>query len=615
MEFGKIRLAGLWAKTGELGAKKLDLVIAFGIRINEGFENLFGRGVHLRKALAAAILAFKLRPKSDDDRTANLYRLPVADDYWARQLQKPLYPYVDGLLKQYCAPKARVLEVGCGAGRVLLPLADQGYQVWGADIAHAPLVLGQQAAQQKKLSVHWLEGDAQNLALPDRGFDAVLVLEDFLSLFHGEERRRKILQEAERVLSDDGILLLSNQNAWLEPTWRHALHYGYCRLFVYPLPDIFSLGRWREFAGRLRVYLNMKLHLAQNTNRDVLLTREVVGTLRTNAPYHIYHLKELRRDLNAAGFDVLDEKDVLEFEKNIRLPALVRSGAAKIALVARKRAKAAGRSIYEISPERRYFEHQEQKGLQPYIGGMLAQWQPPPAKILEIGCEAGRTTFALSARGYQMTALDISTGPLAHAVQRAREKKVAPAFVRADVRALPLCPEVYDVVLLTRQILSIFHGRENRLHVLRQAWRTLKPGGLLLLSIQNGALDFTLWHLLHYLYCRLFVYPLPRLSTEKWRSWGRKVSGLVRAKLYLKTHHQAAQSKDIWMTTVVSENLRPHVPFHIYHLQDIRADLNSAGFHLLDVRDFLEFEKSKAMPRWLLRGAPYLVLAAQKPRR
>jgi SAM-dependent methyltransferase len=73
--------------------------------------------------------------------------------------------YVDGLLP----PRSRVLDAGCGTGRVASELARRGHRVTGVDNDASML-----AEARKDPAVTWLEADLAVLDLEDR-FDLVLL--------------------------------------------------------------------------------------------------------------------------------------------------------------------------------------------------------------------------------------------------------------------------------------------------------------------------------------------------------------------------------------------------------------------------------------------------------
>src|SRR5437762_3976376 len=48
----------------------------------------------------------------------------------------------------------KILELACGSGRVLLPLAQEGYKLTGVDSSEKMLELAQQRLQEKELADH-----------------------------------------------------------------------------------------------------------------------------------------------------------------------------------------------------------------------------------------------------------------------------------------------------------------------------------------------------------------------------------------------------------------------------------------------------------------------------
>jgi SAM-dependent methyltransferase len=70
---------------------------------------------------------------------------------------------------------------------------------------------------------------------------------------------------------------------------------------------------------------------------------------------------------------------------------------------------------------------------------IIAAAVPPPARLLELGCGAGRVTRALVAKGYDVTAVDESAAMVAHVDGAAK--------VRSSIEDLVL-PGTFDVVVL-----------------------------------------------------------------------------------------------------------------------------------------------------------------------
>src|SRR5439155_15713104 len=78
-----------------------------------------------------------------------------------------------------------------------------------------------------------------------------------------------------------------------------------------------------------------------------------------------------------------------------------------------------------------------ESGLQAAESAMLERYAPPaPARVLDIGCGAGRVTLALVPHGYAVTGVDITAAMLHAARAMSLQHAIAGAFVPADLPAL-----------------------------------------------------------------------------------------------------------------------------------------------------------------------------------
>jgi SAM-dependent methyltransferase len=103
----------------------------------------------------------------------------------------------------------------------------------------------------------------------------------------------------------------------------------------------------------------------------------------------------------------------------------------------------------------------------------------PQARIIDIGCGAGRDVYHFIGQGASAFGLDTSAGLLGEAVKRG-----APVFAQADMRALPLAPTAFDGAWLCASLLHL--PREAVPGILRGVHRCLKPGGMLYISLKKG---------------------------------------------------------------------------------------------------------------------------------
>jgi SAM-dependent methyltransferase len=121
----------------------------------------------------------------------------------------------------------------------------------------------------------------------------------------------------------------------------------------------------------------------------------------------------------------------------------------------------------------------------------------PGMAVLDLACGHGRITQRLARRGCQVVGLDSSPGFLElarrDAAALARPEIVAPEYVLGDMRHLPWS-EHFDRILNWFTAFGYFND-EGNCQVLREAQRALKPGGKLLVELNNR--DAILSHLQH----------------------------------------------------------------------------------------------------------------------
>ncbi len=101
---------------------------------------------------------------------------------------------------------ARILDVGCGAGRAAAAASDQGAASWGVDNAAAQVT----AAAKRYPAIAFLRADAAQLPFAAESFDAVI---SNFGIPHFRDQDG-FLREAFRVLCPCGVLAFT---AWSDP--------------------------------------------------------------------------------------------------------------------------------------------------------------------------------------------------------------------------------------------------------------------------------------------------------------------------------------------------------------------------------------------------------------
>lgn len=127
-------------------------------------------------------------------------------------------------------------------------------------------------------------------------------------------------------------------------------------------------------------------------------------------------------------------------------------------------------------------EYSREDGLRPVEAELVAEFFPtPPARVLDLGCGAGRTTGDLARRGYEVVAIDLAPRLL----EAARVRYPALDFRVMDATALTFEDESFDALLFSYNGIDCIHPVAGRRRAMAEAFRVLRPGGHFILSSHN----------------------------------------------------------------------------------------------------------------------------------
>lgn len=110
-------------------------------------------------------------------------------------------------------PIKEVLDVGCGTGGHLLPLARRGYRVTGVDCSPEMLAAAQQKAEADGLTVDFQVGDVRELRL-ERTFDAAISMFAVLSYLTSLDDLLAAFGAVRQHLEPGGLFLF---DVWFGP--------------------------------------------------------------------------------------------------------------------------------------------------------------------------------------------------------------------------------------------------------------------------------------------------------------------------------------------------------------------------------------------------------------
>ena len=148
----------------------------------------------------------------------NTERLIKVYDIAPPRVQQYLKAELDFVLNKISSEDI-VLDLGCGYGRIISPLAQKAKYVHGIDISEQNIQLVQKLYRQLA-NVSFKVMNAINLQFTDESHDVVVCIQNGISAFHVDPKA--LIQESVRVTKPGGRILFST---YTEDFWPYRLEW------------------------------------------------------------------------------------------------------------------------------------------------------------------------------------------------------------------------------------------------------------------------------------------------------------------------------------------------------------------------------------------------------
>lgn len=213
---------------------------------------------------------WQLPPGTDRGLWDYIHNNELARSYDERLAGTPLLEVDIHFARRHFQAPGSLIDLGCGTGRLLLPLARLGFNCLGVDLSGSMLEITAAKARNEGLKIACLKANLVELnAIMSASFDYAACLFSTLGMIRGRENRRSFLGHVFRILRPGGLFVIHVHNRW------------------------FGFGR--------------KLGKRGTERGDRVMPQAYGGAALT---LHHYTRAEIRKDLRGAGFECRQIKPI-----------------------------------------------------------------------------------------------------------------------------------------------------------------------------------------------------------------------------------------------------------------------------------------------------------------
>jgi len=105
----------------------------------------------------------------------------------------------------------KILDLGCGVGKFLIPLTSMNYEVTGVDISHAVLDECKERLKKQNLNACLINQSADEIDFTSF-FDAAICMDSVICYLKDREKIIKALNNVHKALKTRGKLIIENRN-------------------------------------------------------------------------------------------------------------------------------------------------------------------------------------------------------------------------------------------------------------------------------------------------------------------------------------------------------------------------------------------------------------------
>ena len=191
----------------------------------------------------------------------------------------------------YCKKYKDILELGIGTGRIAIPLAQCGHDVWGVDNSPDMLRVLRKKMKTKNISnIHIIEQDVCTLKLNSKFAIALIPFCMFNFLLSSEEQCAALLSLRE-CTTEDAVLIFELITPWTFFVHQNKETFMHYRSFEYNSKNV-AIYLKNDFNGQDNILTQNRLFRIDDEEKEIIMKNCIIS------------VEKFQKLLNLCGYEI-----------------------------------------------------------------------------------------------------------------------------------------------------------------------------------------------------------------------------------------------------------------------------------------------------------------------